>query len=140
MLEVLDRFDVSRSEVGNMNIVAFARTVRRGIIRSQNLKRRTHPQSGIDGQRNQMGLRVMSLRQISAAVSTCGIEIAEYTEAQLMGMRHILDDLLTEVFRPAIRADWMLRYRFGNRQAIGQPVGRAGAREYDLLYPVSQHR
>src|ERR1700736_136970 len=117
MLEVLDRFDVSHREVGNMNIVAFARTVCRGIIRSQNLKRRTDPQSGIDGQRNQMGLRIMSLRQISAAVSTCGIEIAEYAEAQLMRMRHILDNLLTEVFRPAIRADWMLRHRLGNRQS-----------------------
>src|SRR5258706_12969972 len=106
MLEVLDRFDVSRREVGNMNIVAFASTVCRGIIRSQNLKRRTDPQSGIDCQRNQMGLRIMSLRQISAAVSACGIEIAEYAEMHLMRMRHILDDLLTKILRPAIWGNW----------------------------------
>src|ERR1700691_4033396 len=99
-------------EVGNMDVVALARTVRGGIIRPENLEWWSGSQQSIDSQGNQMSLGVVSLGQVADAVGPGSIEIAENSEMKLICGCHILDNLFAEILRTTVGTDGTLRRLF----------------------------
>ena len=98
-----------------MNEVALAGPIIRRIISSEDRERRAVSGRGIDGERDQMRLRIVTLGQIAVRVRTGGVEVAQHGDAQTFGRERIRENLLASELRAPVWVDWALRRAFCNR-------------------------
>src|SRR5262245_18494983 len=124
---------MSRREIGHMDIVAFARSVRGGIVGTEYLQGRAGPSSRIDGKRNEVGFWIVPLDEPAAAIGTAGVEVAVNPIAKTLGRGGVFENLLARELAPSIWANRPLGCALRNRNLIGNAVGRARTREDDLV-------
>jgi len=69
----------------------------------ENLQRRAHFGRSVDRERNQMGLRIVSLGQLAVRVRAARVEVPQYGETASLGGASIDQNLLAGQLRAAIR-------------------------------------
>lgn len=97
------------------------------------------PRSCIDGERNEVGFRIVALDEVSVRIGTGGIEIAKASSRESARRRRISEDLLAGELRASIRADGILRGVFGDGKRRGGPISCARAREHDSARAEAHH-
>ena len=127
-------------EIVHVHVVAQAGTIRGRVIRAKDLERRAAAERGGDRERNQVGFGRMVLTDGTVRRSPGGVEVTESGEAQAMRGRELAQALLDRELGGAVRIDRVLRQILRHRHLLRDTVGRAGAREDELLDTLGEHR
>jgi hypothetical protein len=126
-------------KVADVDEIALAGAVRGGIVGAQERQRRALPAGCVDGERNEVGFRVVALHQLSLGIGSGGIEITQAGCGKPARCRNIGEDLLAGEFRSPVRADGILRRAFRDRKRRRNSIGRARAREHDCPRAEARH-
>ena len=140
---IVHRRDVAAREIDDVQIVAHARAVRRGIVVAENAQLLAPSGGGLRDIRHQIvGDAARVLADESARMRADGVEVPQQHDGPArIGLRRVGEDLLAHVFRPAV----------GVRAAAGagallhghgvvRRIHRCGRGEEDLLHAVRGHR
>src|ERR1035441_4715750 len=119
-------------QVEDVDVIANAGAVGRGIIRAVNFAVRLLSEGHLEHVGDEMRLRAVMLPEGFAGAG--GVEVAECDELQPMNPLIPLEHLLEHQLGFPIRVDGPLRQVLGHRQAVGRAVGRARRAEHELLH------
>lgn len=76
-VQLLDGDAVRLGQILHVDVVANAGTVGRGPVLSEERQRPATPQRGVNGERDQVRLRIVVLGEFARRVCPCGIEVAQ---------------------------------------------------------------
>src|SRR5579871_3138223 len=131
---MLQRLHMRAGKIVDMNVVANARTVRRGVICPENLQGRTSSGRSAKRQRNQVRLRIVKLSDFAALVCSGGVEVTQGDITEVIRPVVCLERLLEKQFRHTIRVDRLPRDVLLDRNFRDFSVNRASGRENNLLH------
>ncbi len=116
-----------------MDVVAHARTVDRGEIRSEDAKARHAPERCLTSPLDEMGCARCRLARAAFFIGTGHVEIAQRRVTEIMGLRGVAQHPLRHQFGAAIGIDRIGRRIFRNRHRFGCAVNRGRGREHEIL-------
>jgi hypothetical protein len=122
--EVGERGDMACCEVHDVNVVAHARPVWRGVVVAEHVDARAHVERDFGQNRNQVvRCRGGRLADLPAGMGACRIEVAQQADPpRSVRPRRILEDLLDHALGSPVDARRLERRFFGNRIALGLAV------------------
>src|SRR5712671_3274273 len=89
-------------KVINVNVIANAGAVGRGIIRAEDLDLRPLAKNGLQDERNEMRFRIVIFANLGIGAGAGGVEIAECSTGPAIGRRIIGQGALHGKFGPAV--------------------------------------
>src|SRR5438876_1965117 len=123
--------DVRLGEVNDVNVVANASAIRRGVIGAEDVALRRLAEDGLEHVGNQM--RLDSVVFAEALARTRRVEVTERDELQTVNSLIPLQHLFEHQLRLAVRIDRARRQFFGHRQPLRSAVHRAGGAEHEFF-------
>mmetsp|Transcript_17998 Transcript_17998/g.27417 ORF Transcript_17998/g.27417 Transcript_17998/m.27417 type:complete len:246 (+) Transcript_17998:11501-12238(+) len=116
-------------QVTHMHIVANAGAIRRLVVRAINRQRITFTGDSVQHQRDQMGLGLVKLTDLSLRIRSGHIEITKDDMAQAKGGFKVDQDIFDGTFRRAIGIDRVLFAVFVQDHIVLIAVGRTSGRK-----------
>ena len=138
--EVLERQEVRFGQVDHVDVVANRGAVGRRVVGAEDLQLAPAPQGRLDGERNQVRLRVVIFADFAFRVGPRGIEIAQRRVVKVVGALVPLEDFLDHELGFAVRIHRLLQVIFSDGDVGRLAVGGAGRREHDVAHAVVDHR
>lgn len=93
---MLERFYVSTREIVHVDVVSDARAVGRGIVRAEDLQLRPLSRGGAQGERNQVGLGIVQLADLTALIGSRRVEISQADKTKsvgaIVGLQRLLEN------------------------------------------------
>ncbi|MPN13945.1 hypothetical protein SDC9_161271 [bioreactor metagenome] len=131
--KVFDRPYVCVRQITDMNVIPYAGTVARIIIRTEHRETFSYSQRILQQYGNNMGFRIVHLTHGAVRIRSCGIEISQADELQTVRFIVIFHNLLEHELRPPVRIHGSLLLILAYRYLLRYAVSGTGRRENDLL-------
>src|SRR5436309_16037676 len=112
-------------EIGHVDEITLAGSIRGRIICAENLQRRTTSGCGINGKRNEMSLVIVPLAEFSGGIRAAGVKVAQQCNPQMMRRRDAHENLLAYQFGMSVRADRLLSRILGDGEGLWDTVSGA---------------
>jgi len=129
---------VCLSEVQNVDVVAYARAIGRGVIGAKNVHRFALAEGDLEDVWDEVGLDAVILSKCLGCPS--GVEVTEGREGEFVNLVIPLEDGLKHEFGLTVRIDGFLRERLVQWHAVGNAKGRAGRGKNEFFNPeVDDH-
>jgi hypothetical protein len=123
--QMLERQDMRAGEIFHMNIVTYGCAIRRWIVRSKHRDIGSPNQSRIKDERNETGLRIVILADLSRGISASGVKITSAAPISLRGAAKVIHHVFANELAEAIRINWIVNHMFGDWRAIRLAINRA---------------
>ena len=120
----LHREDVGLGKVENMNVVADAGAVRRGVIGAENIHRLALAEGDFKDVRDEVRFDAVVFAELFGGSRR--VKIALGDKGELMNLAIPAEDRFEHEFGLAVGIDRTLRQRLVDRHALGDSKGRAG--------------
>ncbi len=137
--QVADGEDVGLREIADVDVVAHAGAVPRGVIGAGNRNARAGAVGGLQNDRNEVALRAVVLADRAAGHRAAGVEVAQGDIAQTVRERGPLEHLLHGDLGRAVGVGRLEGVRLQNRGVDRLAVGRGGGGEDDFVDVVGDH-
>src|SRR5579871_4246455 len=131
---MLERQHVSFSQIVDVDVIAHAGAVGRGIIVAEKFEGTTLPGDRLQRAGNQVSFRLVHFADVSSFVGTGGVEVAQADRAQSVSTAVGFEGIFKKQFRNAVRIDRLPGRVFRDRHFRRYAVDRAGGRENKLLH------
>jgi hypothetical protein len=119
-------------QVGYMDEVANAEAILCRIVGTVHDQRWAQAESGVDGQRQEVRLRVVGLADLGGGISARGVEVTQRYRAQPAERRRV-EGTLHARLRGSVRIDRRDPVLLAQPVGLRQTIDGAGAREYEGL-------
>ena len=114
----------ARARSLHMNVVTHGRAIRRGIVCSKYRDVRFPTGSRIKDKRNEMGLRIVILADLSRRIGASGVEVTQPGRFYSMGTAKIVHHVLANELTEAIGINWIAHRMLADWHAIRLAVDR----------------
>lgn len=131
--------DVRGSKVGDVDVVAHARAVARGIIVAEDVHVVALAVRDLQHDRNQVRFRIMRLADLARHVCAAGVEVAQRDKMNAVCDGSPVEHPLHRQLRVAVAVRGMRRVGFQNRHSLRFAVGRGGGGEDNVLHAMLDH-
>ncbi len=139
-LQVIERAHMRVGQVGDMDVIADRRAVRRRIVDPVDLDRIAAAQRGTQHARDQMSFRVVVLADLAICVGARRVEVAQRRIAQIISLGVPVQGPLDRQLGLAIGVERGLRGGLADWHLVRHAVDRAGRREHDRAHAGLAHR
>ena len=113
--QVIQRAHMRIGKVGDMDVVAHGRAVRRRIVGAEDFQRRRDAERRLDRQRNEMGFRIVVLADLAIGIGARGVEVPQRDPLQPVRVAEPRQHPLGLELAFAVRVDRVCRRAFGDR-------------------------
>src|SRR5207302_4000750 len=131
--QVLERKDMRRRQIRNVNIVADCRPIGCRIIRSIDVQRRPGAASHIHGQRDQMSFRAVHLSDFAFQVRPSRVEVSQRHASQTVSLSVPIQSALQEALGFSVRVNRHLRMILRDRNRGRHSVRRTRRGKNNVL-------
>lgn len=132
-----ERADVRVGDIQDVNVVADAGAVGRGVIRAENFDVGNEAHGGVENLRDEVGFDTMSFAALRGSAS--GVEIAKSGELQRGVGAIVSEDFFETELGFAVRVDGIFGVIFGDRNGVRFTVGGGCGRKDELFDAVAGH-
>ena len=137
--EVVEGADVGFREVLDVDVVADAGAIRRGVVGAENGDVRGLAGDGHEGAGDDMAFGRVVLADQSVGGAATGIEITEDDMLDAEGLVTVAQDLFQHEFAAAVGVDGLLGMPFVHGNVLRIAEGGAGGGEDEVFGPVLPH-
>jgi hypothetical protein len=135
-----DRFESAEVRIGNVedvDVIADAGAVGRGIVRAENFELRKETEGGVENLGDEVGFHAVGFAAFGGSAS--GIEIAEsgIVEAGIGAI--VGEDFFEAKFGLAIGIDGVFGVIFGDGDGVRLAISGGGRREDEFFHPVASY-
>src|SRR5262249_28125025 len=121
---MLERQHMRPGEIVHMNIVTHGRAIRGRIVCSEHRDISPPTASGIKPKRNEMGLRIVILANLSCWIGAGGIEVTQPGRSYSVSIPKVVHHALANELAEAIWVNWIRRRRLADWHVIWLAVNR----------------
>ena len=128
------------AQIGHMDVVADTGTVRGVVVGTEHGDVRPKAGGGLQHQRNQMGLRLVALAQLTVGIGAGGVEVAQAHRFQSVSHAVIRQHLLDHPLAASVGVDGILGMILVDGRSQWFAENRRRGRKDEMVDPVRDHR
>src|SRR4051812_8077242 len=117
---------MGRCQIVYVDVIADACAVRRGIVSAEDFDVFTLPKGDLQDEWDEVRFGIVVFAECAVSSGPRCVEVAQGGIAQAVGVRVIGQRVFDDELRKSIRTDRILWMIFGQRDALGIAVSRAG--------------
>jgi len=121
IVQILKSAYMCRRQIGHVHVVAYRRTIGRGVVTAEHADR-SIVQQGVKNGWNQVRFRVVALADLAIGVGAGGIEVPQADRAQPVHLGKPPDHALHQELAFPVRILGVGPHVFGDRDLIRMPV------------------
>src|SRR6202042_1863614 len=129
LFQMLQGADVGVGQIVDVDVVAEASAVGRGIVGGEDIQLGAIGQGRLKGELDQMRFGIVKFADLAGLVGSGGVEVPQTCYAEIEGMPVRFECVFECELRRSIGIDRFARIRFGNRNFDGNAVNGAGRGE-----------
>src|SRR5690606_31382335 len=129
-----ERKDMGLGKVADVDVIAYAGAVGRGVIGAVHRDGRALTERGLDRDLDQVRRADSRLAAAASRIRPGDVEVAQRTVVDRMGARDVGQHLLCHQLRPAVRIDRLPRAILADGRYGRNSVSRGSAREDEMRY------